>query len=166
MICFIATDKLLASYKQTWITYNTTNQNFWNCCGDFDCADGPPTSIRFEAVSPKDWKEIPQSGSDSGSGLSSDAKIGIGVGVAVVVVAIIGLVVGWLFFMKRRTKTSAYGRSAKRSYAQVRDPGGDVQMNVPFVGENQPYSRPSSPMPSQGAYHDQPSNQPYQPPRD
>ncbi len=164
-----------ASYKQTWITYNATKHNYWACCGDYDCADDKPTTKMFESVSPTDWQQLPSDASTgssvgSGSELSQSAEIGIGVAVAVVAVGIISFAV--VFFLRRRTraKTATFGRSARAArYEAVKEPR-DVQMQVPFVaGENQPYERPSSPMPAQTSYSDRPvsmdmSHQP--PPRE
>jgi hypothetical protein len=140
---------VLASYKQTWATYNVSGHGFWACCGDYDCADGSPTTRRFQAVSPDDWTQVSQAG-PGGSGLPQAAKIGIGVGAAVLLAAIIGLVA---FCVLRRWRRNARqsrgrGRTVKGSYREI-GPQGDVLMAAPFVaGENQPYSRPSSPMPS------------------
>jgi hypothetical protein len=147
---------MTARYHQTYISYDSSN-TAWACCGDYDCGDNPPSQRYFDAVTPDDWHAI-------GSGLSRNAIIGIGVGVGVAALAIIGGCVGFFFRRRRTSRKPAYGRVAKaQQYEGYRGEGqGDHQMQAPFVqGENQPYSRPHSPMPSQ-SYADRGVHQPPQ----
>lgn len=149
--------------------WNTTGKDDWTCCGDYDCGLGGLTTRMFDAAPPTHWKEFPH----SSGGLSHAAIIGIAVAAAVVGVAIIGGLVGFFIRRKRQSgKQPAFGRTAKKRYEQI-GPQGDISMAAPFVqAENQAYSRPHSPDPSQlnAGYYDRRRSSsnppPHQPPTD
>ena len=143
-----AADERLASFKQTYIQWNTS-QHIWDCCGDYHC-DSHDNSESFKAVSPAQWEAIPQKGnlgpdttsSNPGDELSTGAIAGIAVACGAAVIALVTLV-AVCCIRRRRPANKKWVGGNKGTYAKL-GPQHEMQPQ-PYAGPSG--ARSASPMP-------------------
>ena len=145
---FPGADGRLASFKQTYIQWNTS-QHLWDCCGDYHC-DGNYTSETFTAKSPAEWEAIPQKGnlgpdtssSSPGDELSTGAIAGIAVACGAALIAVVTLI-AVCCIRRRKPANKQWTGGNKGTYAKL-GPQHEMQPQ-PYAGPSG--ARSASPMP-------------------